>query len=302
MKITSRSLAVFSALSLGLSSAASASLFVDGNINQTMGSQGYVGTQASADIGGALHFQPSFNEYHSDGTKGYTYKDYSLRAAYDNANWGLGFSGGAVPTIDGYHNYSLGADAVLSLVPGSGPPMRAGGLASNPYYWGPSEAGLAGVDLRAGVDEIRNNEGAAFLGGAKTANFSQTDVHGSVDAALMDNLITVNFVKSFYSQNLTALGAQNAEVTNLAGMTNVVLGFPDTSINARFQMQMIPFLKPYLSFTHTTFELGLSPSDAYAFGLAASLQMLAVNASYEHYVQPGTLSQNYINVGVSLKL
>ena len=98
------------------------------------------------------------------------------------------------------------------------------------------------------------------------------------------------------------LGVQNAEVTNLDGVTNVVLGFPDMSVNAKIQMQMIPFLTPYLSYTHTTFQLGAQASDAYAFGVAANLMMLAFNASYEHYVQPGTTAENFINVGASLKL
>ncbi len=301
MKILTRGIVLTLAL-WALSALPAAAFFTDGNVNQTMGSGGYVGTQASADIGGALHFQPSFQEYHGDGTKGYTYRTYSLRAAYDKKSWGLGLSGGATPTIDGYNNYFFGADGVLSLMPGNGPPLRAAAQASNPYYWGPSSAGLAGVDLRVGATEIHNGENSTFLGKAGSANFGQTNLHGSLDAALMDNLMTVNVTKSLYDRNLGGLGVQNAEVTNLDGVTNVVLGFPDMSVNAKIQMQMIPFLTPYLSYTHTTFQLGAQASDAYAFGVAANLMMLAFNASYEHYVQPGTTAENFINVGASLKL
>ena len=161
MKILTRAVVLTLAL-WSLSALPAAAMFADGNVNQTMGSDGYVGTQASADFGGALHFQPSFEEYHGDGTKGYTYRTYSLRAAYDQKTWGLGLSGGATPTIDGYNNYFFGADGVLSLTPGGGPPLRAAAQASNPYYWGPESAGLGGVDLRAGVNEIHNGEGSTF--------------------------------------------------------------------------------------------------------------------------------------------
>jgi hypothetical protein len=317
MKTMARYLALVLGFYLIQSSSVWASFF-DGDINQTMGSGGYVGTQASADFGGALHLQPSFTEYHGDGTKGYTYRTYSLRAAYDKQSWGLGISGGATPNAgvngssssgygnfsagSGYSNYFFGADAVLSLTPGFGPVKRAEAQASNPYYYGPTQAGLAGVDLRGGIDEIYNSEGAAFLGKAAGVNFNQTNIHGSVDAAFLDNLFSVNVAKSLYNQNLGAIGAQNAEVTNLDGLTNIVLGFPDASVNAKIQMQMIPFMTPYLSYTHTTFQLGAQASDAYSFGLAANLMMLAFNASYEHYVQPGTTAQNFITLGASLKL
>jgi len=57
---------------------------------------------------------------------------------------------------------------------------------------------------------------------------------------------------------------------------------------------------PYISYTHTTFELGQTASGAYTIGASLDLLMLKVNAFYERYAEAGLPDQNLIGLGAGL--
>ncbi|MHB2025574.1 MAG: hypothetical protein ACYCPQ_02870 [Elusimicrobiota bacterium] len=295
---------ILSAALLAILSAAPASaFFVDPSITQLSGSHGYEGSNASVDFGGAFHLMPSFSQYHSDLSAGDTYKTYSLRAAYDQSFWGVGLTGGATPGITGsqYKDNFYGADGVVSFGPGTGKVSRLRQYQEASEISGltpmsSQPEGLAGVDLGAGV--MHYDQTDAALSGTGSAKVGQTNLRGSVGAAFLDNIATVDLTKSVYNGSLAQSGP--AQVQMIEGVNAIVQGFPDTSVSLKLSMGMLPMITPYVSYTHTTFKNGAGASGAYVVGGAVDLLMVNVHAFYERYTQIGAADQNFVGIGAGL--
>ncbi len=292
-------------LAFALTTLPAGAFFIQPAITQMTGSHGYEGTDASVDLGGAFHVMPAFSEYHSDSSGGNTYKTYSVRAAYDTELWGVGLTGGATPGLknqsQSFRQNFYGVDGIVSLGPGTGKVSRlrqyqeaSQTLGVTPMNSAPE--GLAGVDLGAGI--MHYDESNAALSGSGLTRIGQTNLRGSAGAAFLDNLLTLDVVKSVYTGSLTESGPDQFQI--IQGVNAVVQGFPDTSVSVKLAMGMLPMITPYISYTHTTFKNGVGASGAYVVGGAVDLLMVNVHAFYERYTQIGAQDQNFIGIGAGL--
>lgn len=294
---------------------------VTAGVDQTLGSDGYRGTKvrASVDLGEAAYISPSFSTYRSDNSHG-TYRTIGLRAGYEPGPLSFGAEFAIQPKTNGYKRSEVGGDVTFSLRPGGskGGRRMAGPSSGSQETFG---SGLAAVDIGAGARFINHSDDfqATTTAGASTsgkgqgghhddvavsrasaATFRQTDVSVFGGLRFLIAEFTAELTKSSYDKNLTTLNAREGQTLDLTGVDSLVQGFPDTSANARLAWKSFPLVKPYASYTHTTFKLGSAPSNAYEFGAKVGLEMLTVKAGYTHYVQKGFDDQNFYTLGASL--
>jgi hypothetical protein len=276
--------------------------WLNAGTKETTGNQDYNDVNVAGQVGlGDFSLKPMWSSYHSDVSSG-TFNTYSLRAGYDTELFGVGVTGGATPSVNGYNNQFAGADAALSLTPtGEGAHQRIGGRdqASGPARG----AGLARIDL--GVSAMYTNHHDHFGSGDRAlglaASLGQTDLTGSAGVSLLRNLLSVDVTKSLYDHNLDGLDMRAPRVENIIGLSQVVQGLPDTSVNVKLVMSILPLIKPFVDYTHTTFEAGEANSSAYSVGVSAEMDILEVSAAYERYVQAGQTDHNYLSLGASLR-
>ncbi|MDD5304122.1 MAG: hypothetical protein PHS14_13560 [Elusimicrobia bacterium] len=288
---------------------------VTAGVDQTLGTAGYRGTKvrASVDIGDAFYLAPSFSTYRSDASSG-SYRTFALRAGYETGPLAFGVEAAVQPKTNGYKREEIGGDATFSLTPGGSAHGRkmAGPSSGGTETFG---AGLAAVDVGAGLNFIRHSDDlqAAPAGGvsgmrsrrpavarATTLTFGQTDVSVFGGLRFLVAEASVELTKSAYSKNLDAVNARESQFLQLSGVDSIAQGFPDTSANARLTWKSLPLVKPYVSYTHTTFKLGAAPSNAYAVGAKAGFEMITVKAGYERYAQKGFADQNFYTLGAGL--
>jgi hypothetical protein len=86
----------------------------------------------------------------------------------------------------------------------------------------------------------------------------------------------------------------------LAGVGAMVQGFPDTSANARLDVDL-PFVSPFLSFTRTTFKLGDPRADSTAAGVLIDVWKLDLEVSAERTAQRGRPDLKTVTVGGSAR-
>ena len=277
--------------------------WLNAGAKETTGNHDYNGINASGQVGlGDFSIKPMFNSYHSNVSSG-TFNTYSLRAGYDTKLFGLGVTGGVTPSVNGYNNQFAGADVALSLTPtGEGARERIGG---REQAGGPAQgAGLARIDVGASAMYTNHRDhlgsGNQMLGSA--ARLGQTDLTGSAGVSILKNLISVDITKSLYDHKPDGLNMRAPRVENIIGLSQVVQGFPNTSTNVKLLMSVLPLIKPFVDYAHTTFEAGAANSNAYSAGVAVQMQMLELSAAYERYVQTGQTDRNYYTLGASLRL
>lgn len=289
---------------------------VTAGADQTLGTAGYRKTKvrASVDIGEAFFLAPSFSTYRSNSSSG-SYRTFGLRAGYETGPLAFGAEVAVQPKTNGYKREEIGGDVTFSLTPGGSKHGRkmAGPSSGGEETFG---AGLAAVDVGAGLRFLRHSDdlqAAPSSGGGAgpgprrpsaargaTLTFAQTDISVFGGLRFLVAEASVEVVKSAYSKNLDALNAREGQALDLSGVESTVQGFPDTSANARLTWKSLPLVKPYVSYTHTTFKLGSAPSNAYEVGAKAGLNMITVKAGYEHYAQKGFADRNFYTLGAGL--
>ncbi len=288
---------------------------VTAGVDETLGTAHYRSTKvkASVDLGEEYYLSPSFSTYRSDNSSG-SFSTIGLRGGYESGPLSLGADVAVQPKTNGYKREEFGADATFSLTPGG---SKHGHKMTGPSSGGEETfgSGLAAVDIGAGLRFIRHSDdlqappGAAGLppgpgrraiARGKTITFGQTEfsVFGALRFLIAE--ASAELSKSHYDKSLDASNARESQFLQLTGVDSIVQGFPDTTANARLTWKSLPLIKPYASYTHTTFKLGSAPSNAYEFGAKAGLNMVTVKAGYERYVQKGVASQNYYTLGASL--
>jgi hypothetical protein len=309
MNKTTNLLAVFAALAL-LSSAASAAISV--GAQETLGTHNYRGTKANAsiDIGDSWYVTPTFSTYRTDDSSGSYYQG-GLRVGYELGPLSLGVMGAFVPKNDGYKQNSVGADLTFSLAPGHtkhGHRMAGPASQSNETYG----YGLAGVDLGGSVMHVTHSDDYAANGtsgealrrqGALRANrftVGETDLAAFAGLKFLITEISASVSKSLYDKNLDNNMVRESPFMPLGEFSAVEAGFPESSYNGKVKWTMIPFVKPYVSFTHTNFKLGSKPSNATEAGVNVGLDMLNVKGAYGHYSQSGFFARDYFSLGASL--
>lgn len=309
MKKTMSLLAVLAACAV-LSGPAAAAISV--GADQTFGTQNYRGTKANAsiDLTDSLYITPTFTTYRTDNSSGSLYQG-SLRVGYEVGPLSLGVMGAFVPKNDGYKQNSIGADLTFSLSPGHtkhGHRMAGPASQSNETYG----YGLAGVDLGGSAVHVTHSDDYTANGtsgdalrqqGLRRANrftVGETDLTAFAGLKFLITEISASVSKSVYDKSLDNNLVRESPFMPMGDFAAIESGFPESSYSGKVKWTMLPFIKPYVAFTHTNFKLGSAPSNATEVGVNVGLDMLNVKGSYGHYGQNGFTARNYFTLGASL--
>jgi hypothetical protein len=277
-------------------------VWFNAGVKEISGNQDYNGVNGSAQLGvGDFSFKPMFGSFHSNVSTG-TLSTYSLRAGYDTKLFGVGITGGLTPSVNGYSNEFGGVDAALSITPsGEGARQRIGGRDQS---GGPAQGeGLARIDLGGAVvfTNHRDHYGLTNQALGSAVDLGQTDLTGSAGVSLLKNLLSVDVTKSFYDHKPGTYNMRAPRVENITGLSQVIQGYPDTSANVKLVMSLLPVIKPFVGYTHTTFDAGVACSHDYAAGISVELEILELSASYQRYVQQGQTDHNYFTLGAAVR-
>jgi len=281
---------------------AAADAWVNGGVREYTGNQNYNGINAFGQVGfGDFSLRPSFGSFHSDVSSG-TLNTYALRVGYDTKLFALGLSGGGTPSVNGYSNKFGGVDATFSLTPsGEGARQRINGREQSS---GPAQgAGLARIDIGGSVNYTSHSDHVGSAGQAlgSVARLGQTDLTASVGVSILESLLSVDVTKSLYDKKPADLNMRTPRVQNIIGLAQVAQGFPNSSTNVKLLFGGTPLIKPYVGYTHTTFQAGQPGANAYNAGVSAELQILEVSANWEHYVQSGQSAHDYVGLGAGVR-
>jgi hypothetical protein len=280
--------------------------------DQTFGTSNYRGTKANAslDLSDAIYVTPTFSTYRTDQSSGSYYQG-GLRVGYEVGPFSLGVSGAFVPKTNGYKQNSVGADVTFSLSPGGtkhGHRMAGPASESNESFG----YGLAGVDIGASANHITHSDDFAAAGtagdairqqGAQRANrftVGETDLTAFAGAKFLITEVSGSVSKSVYDRTLDNNLVRESPYMGLGEFAAVEAGFPDSDYNLKIKWKTLPFVRPYVSYTHTNFKLGSAPSNATEIGGNVGLDMLNVKGAYGHYSQNGFTARNYFTLGASL--
>ncbi|NNN06485.1 MAG: hypothetical protein HKL90_11340 [Elusimicrobia bacterium] len=315
----------FRALCLCLAALASpARAAVSGGVSETTGNDSYQSVRANASVDiGDWTLSPDYTRYRTSFTNG-AYDDYGLRLGYENGPLALGARGSVLPKVNGYSQGTAGVDATFTLSPSgsqhtgklAGPDTGVSGGASSAGLAAMGadgmetfSAGLGRADIGVSANEILHqddlmtvgsNPFGATTGRGKTFDLGQTDlsVYGGLDFLFTE--LSAQVTKSAYDRTLDGNSLRAAPYLTLTGVDGIEQGYPDLSYNLRLKWSILPIVHPFITFTHTTYQLGESPSNAFEVGGAVSLQMLRVTAGYEHYQQTGLPSGDFLMLGAGL--
>lgn len=279
---------------------------VTAGVDQTFGSRNYRGTKGSVslDLNDNMYVTPSAATYRSDDSGGVFY-EFGARAGYETGPLSFGAQAMVQPRVNGYAQQSLGADVTVSLAPGGtkhGKRMAGPSSESNSTFG----YGLAGVDVGAAFKHTRHSDELDFTAGnsgkarSTAIVVAQNDVTGFAAVKLLIAEVSASVTKSAYDQTLEGRGLRGSPFLPLSGLGAVAQGFPDTSFNAKASLKTLPMVRPYASYTHTTFKLGAPASTGVEFGGVLGLDMVSVKGAYEHYTQSGFPDRNYVTLGAAL--
>lgn len=309
MKTTTTILAVL-AVSVALAAPAAAAISV--GADQTFGTQNYRGTKANAsiDVTDSLYIAPTFATYRTDNSSGSLYQG-GLRIGYEAGPLSLGVTGAFVPKNDGYKQNSVGADFTFFLSPGGSRHGRRTAepapLAIDTYGYG-----LDGIEIGGSINHVTHSDDYEANGtsgdalrqqGALRANrftVGETDLQAFAGLQFMVTEISASVSKSVYDKSLDNNLVRESPFMPMGGFSAIEAGFPDSNYHIKAKWVMLPFVKPYVSFTHTNFKLGSAPSNATELGVNVGLDMLNLKGAYGHYGQNGFTSRNYFTLGASL--
>jgi len=305
-------LASLAVLALGAALAVPASAGISVGAEQTFGTSNYRGTKANAslDITDSIYVTPTFATYRSDLSSGSYYQG-GLRVGYEVGPLSLGLQGAVVPKTNGYKQNSVGADVTFSLAPGGtkhGHRMAGPSSQSNETFG----YGLAGVDVGVAVNRITHSDdyfatgtsgsGLRAQGAARATRFmlGETDLTAFASAKFLITEVSASVSKSVYDKTLDGNMLRESPFLAFGEFSSIQSGYPESSYNAKIKWKTLPFVRPYVSYTHTNFKLGSAPSNATEIGGNVGLDMLNVKGAYGHYSQNGFTSTNYFTLGASL--
>jgi hypothetical protein len=263
--------------------------------DQTFGSGGYRATslRASADVGESLYLAPRARVYRSDSSGG-TFVLIGLRLGYEEGPWSLGVEGAVQPKVAGYEKSAFGADAVYTL-PRDHMEVDAGAAVLAVRHEDEFAAALP-------APASGHGSGKRLPGAARSEALVvvQADVTALAALRWPAAELSAEATKSVYDRDLDAEGARESQFLELGGVDSVVEGFPDTNVNVQLKWTGLARLRPYASWSHTTFKLGASPSNAYEVGARSRLDRVSLKAAYQRYIQKGWSDRDYFTLGASL--
>jgi hypothetical protein len=283
--------------------AASAAPRVNGGLTPVFGSNEYEGWNAFLALGtDNFSLAPELTSYQFKGSNG-RFTTASLRAGYDMRWFGLGVSGGRTFPKNGYSSSFGGADFAFTISPlGDKGIRRIGG----PGRGGaPVGKGIARVDFGGGFKATAHQQEAALGNDVK---LTQRELHGFVGASVVGVLVSGRLSKFGYSEDLRS-GASLPQTnwTPLVGHMNSVNGYADTSFHANVEAPFFPMIRPFANYTFTRYAPLATgrPGDskAYAAGVRVGLELVFVEAAYQHVnISGAAKEQNYYTLTGGLRL
>jgi len=290
MNKTLLALAVLAALAVP--AAAGGSLGLD----QSFGTDDYQSTKikASADVNDTWAVMPWYTRYKTNFTNG-TYNDYGLRVTEATGPLSVGFQGSILPEVNRYQQGAFGADLTYSFHPGG---SRHGHKMTGPDSGGDraTGVGLTAADFGVAGNGIIHSDDSA----SKSYHVLEGDFSAFGGLRFLYTDLSAYVTKSAYTKNIDTSAPRPAPYLNIYGVGAIEQGYPDVGYDLRLKWLLLPLIHPYISYAHTTFHLGESPSNALEFGGTVSLGMLNIKAAYEHYSQSGVKDRNYMVLGASL--
>ncbi len=277
---------------------------IKGGLTPIFGSNEYEGVNAFLAIGtDHLSLAPELTSYQFKGSNGRFHRA-KVRAGYDMRWFGLGVSGERTFPRNGYSSLSAGADFAFTISPlGDKGIRRIGG----PGRGGaPVGKGIARVDFGGGFNGTTHVQESATTTDTKLA---QRELYGFVGASVLGVLVSGRLSKYEYGTDLqTAAALPTASGTPLVGHLNSVNGFADSSFHANVEVPFFPMIRPFANYTFTKYEAltgNVFPGDSKAFaaGVRVGLELVALEASYQHVNITGAAAdQNFYSLTAGLRL
>jgi hypothetical protein len=182
----------------------------------------------------------------------------------------------------------------MTLSPESDPTHRLAG--PNSDYANPKGSTLGDADIGGGITYVNHHEDLSNeqfrMGEIKYTAFGGVKV--------LSMIVSGQITKSLYDGTLPA-NAFGDRSLQLPGVTPIVQGLPDTTWNAKVSLFSILTVRPYVSYTHTTFQLHQPTSDAFSVGATAGLDVIGLKGAYTFYNPGGGQSvQHYLTAGFTL--
>ncbi len=293
----------FSALALIASRAFPAA--IEPELSATRGPANFQGWKADAAISqDEFILTPAYSSFSSDLTSG-TFRTISARAGFQGPQAGGGLTIGGTPEVDGYSNTFVRIDGRAAFDPAASedagsfpacrddkPCLRLGASLSHIEHQDQFAAATSATAGRSPFRIIRRTTGALHLG--------QTDLGADARLYAARTAVSGFLTKSFYDKNLSAVSARVFALPDLGGLASLIELFPDFSAGLNVQNYSLDPLEPFLSLSHTTFEL-TNPATAATAGFDVAWGRLILTASYTFYVQSGIpglpTDQNYYTLG-----
>jgi hypothetical protein len=285
---------LFLMISLFVSSNAFA--YFDGGVVATTGEDGYSGGKVFLIVGSDnMWLKPALDYYKSDTSDG-TYKTYSLRAGYDKDLYSVAGGLGSTPEVNGYKNTYIESDITFTLTSNG---SRKGRLAGPQSSHGASGGkGLARIDIGGAAKHIMHKYNASGIL-LDSRSINQTDLSAFAGLKFFMTRLSINYTASSYDKTLNALD-RDPQAVSVTGLTSIIQGLPEASVNLRLDWSNMPFVAPYVSYTKTKFKLTTADSKAYCVGANIDLTMLDVNVAYQIY-NNGNTKDNFLTLAAGLK-
>jgi hypothetical protein len=172
--------------------------------------------------------------------------------------------------------------------------------------------GLAGIDVGVSANHITHSDDFTAAGTrgdairqqgavrAKRFTVGQTDITAFAGAKFLITEVSASVSKSMYDKTLDNNLVRESPFLPLGEFSAIEAGFPDSNYSLKVKWKTLPFVRPYVAFTHTNFKLGSAPSNATEIGGNVGLDMLNVKGAYGHYSQNGFSKRDYFTLGASL--
>lgn len=272
-------------------------------VSQSFGTDDYEGTNFYAALGlGPVSIAPEYRRYSMKDTAGVV-SSFSTRLGFDSRYFGIGATGGVTPRTktSAYSNVYGGADVSVTLSPmGDKNIRRIGG----PGRGGaPVGKGIARVDLGVGFLTTAHKQGS-------TNKLTQTEYNFFVGASLAKMLLlSGRGAKFVYNEKLNGrVSLPSTAWTPVVGHATYANAFPQASAHFLAEVPVFPMVRPFVDYTFTKYEPrsgGARPGDtkAYSFGIRVGLEMVAVDARYQHInTTGGAKDVNIASIGATLRL
>lgn len=293
----------FLAAALALAAAPARAAGLNLGISQSFGTDEYEATNVYAAVGwGGFSFAPELKRYSHETSEG-AQSAVQARLGYDSRLFGLGVTGGSSLKRDGFQAVYGGADVALTLSPGGEDGIRRIGGPGRSVA--PVGKGIARVDVGGGfmTSHFKQDATAAVA----ESGLTQHEVHGFVGASVIGLLLSVRGSRFLYNDDLNGRGSVPSRAwTPVGGLVPYVNGFAKESVHVRGEFALLPLIRPSIHYTFASFEkiAGVQPGDkrAVGFGVAVGLELVAVEASYQHINTTGAKDTNLVSVGATLRL